>query len=84
MAITKLVIGDWLAICDVCGFRMHASKLRKRWDGLMVCDEDFESRHPQDLIRIPRTEGTPPWTRPEPEDNETSPSYVASTVGVQS
>jgi hypothetical protein len=83
MAITKLVIGDWLAICDVCGFRFHASQLQKRWDGLMVCKEDMESRHPQDLLHVPRPEQAPPWTRPEPEDNEVTPDYVASTVGVQ-
>jgi hypothetical protein len=30
-----LKIGDHAAFCDVCGFRFHASELRKRWDGCM-------------------------------------------------
>lgn len=65
----KATIGDWNAICDVCGFEYKASKLRKRWDGLMVCKEDWETRHPQDLYRFPEgTESVVPWTRPEPSD----------------
>ena len=49
------VLGDSNAICDVCGFKHKQSQLKKRWDGAMVCDKDFELRHPQDLIR-PRPE----------------------------
>lgn len=52
---TTFVLGDSKAECDVCGFYMHHSKLRKRWDGAMVCEADFETRHPQDLIK-PRSE----------------------------
>jgi hypothetical protein len=57
--------GDWLADCGVCGFTYYASELRKRWDGVMVCASDFEERHPQDLLRIPRSERPVPWTRPQ-------------------
>jgi hypothetical protein len=32
----------------------------------MVCDKDWEQRHPMDFYRVPRTEAFPPWTRPEP------------------
>jgi hypothetical protein len=52
---TTFILGDSKSQCDVCGFDMHHSKLRKRWDGAMVCDADWESRHPQDLIK-PRSE----------------------------
>ena len=60
--------GVWSAICDVCGFKYKSTELRKRWDGLMVCDDDFETRHPQDFIRTRSERIVPPWTRPEPED----------------
>jgi hypothetical protein len=63
------VPGDYNATCDVCGFEYKASKLRRRWDGFMVCDKDFETRHPQDLIKSPPAEKTPPWTRPESADS---------------
>ena len=60
----RYVKGDYLADCDVCGFTYLASQLRKRWDGYMVCSVDFEERHPQDLLKIPRSERPVPWTRP--------------------
>lgn len=45
------VLGDTNAICDVCGFKFKGSQLKKRWDGAMVCSDDFERRHPQDFIK---------------------------------
>jgi hypothetical protein len=62
--------GDWNAICDVCGFKFKASQLRRRWDGFMVCSEDYEERHPQDLLRVRPDRQSVPWVRPEPEDVE--------------
>lgn len=63
-----LVLGDWNALCDVCGFKFKASELRRRWDGYMVCSADFEQRHPQDLIRLRPEKQAAPWVRPYPED----------------
>lgn len=60
--------GDWNAICDCCGFKFKASELRERWDGLMVCPEDWESRHPQDFLRVRGDNPSVPWTRPESDD----------------
>ena len=62
------VSGDYKADCDVCGRTYKASKLRKRWDGLMVCEGDFENRQPQDFVRAKADLQAPPWTRPEPSD----------------
>lgn len=59
-----LILGDWNATCDSCGLKYKASQLKKRWDGLMVCSLDWESRHPQDLLRIQREDISPPWVRP--------------------
>src|SRR5574341_879122 len=75
--------GDWNAICDVCGWKFKASELLKRWDGAMVCKADFETRHPQEVIKLP-VETNIPWSRPEPAAIYTDdPGYVATTVGVQ-
>jgi hypothetical protein len=62
------IVGDYNAICDVCGFKKKASELRKRWDGFMVCASDMEERHPQDLIRSIPEKPVPPFTRPQPTD----------------
>jgi hypothetical protein len=71
------------ATCDICGYVYKHYQLRKRWDGYMVCDRDWETRHPMDFQRVPRTEKSPKWTRPEPADVETSPDYISSSVGTQ-
>src|SRR5882672_12586146 len=61
--------GSWNTICDVCGFKFKAEHLKQRWDGLMVCPEDWELRHPQELIRPIADQNKLPWTRPEATDN---------------
>lgn len=60
--------GDWYAICDVCGFKYHATKLRLRWDGLRVCPKDFEYRNRQDFVKVIPDHPTPAWTRPPAPD----------------
>ena len=76
MSGTNFVLGEWKAICDRCGLQFHASRLKIEWTGLRVCESCFETRHPQDLIRIPRTEKAPPWTRPEAADVEVEVDYT--------
>lgn len=61
-------LGDWLAICDSCGRKFYASELRRRWDGYMVCDDDFEERQPQDFVRAVPDHQRVAWTRSEPSD----------------
>lgn len=62
------VPGEWNAICEICGFQHKASELRKNWKGQRVCPKDFETRHPQDLIRPRADNPSVPWTRPEADD----------------
>ena len=66
-----LELGDWNAICDVCGFKFKGSELRRRWDGFMACSQDYEQRHPQDLIRMKPERQSVPWARPMPQDTFT-------------
>lgn len=60
--------GNWEALCDECGCKFKASELRKRWDGLMVCERDWEPRQPQDFVRAKVDIQAVPWSRPEPSD----------------
>lgn len=60
-------LGNHNAICDVCGFKFKGNELRKRWDNLMVCESDYEERHPQDLIKGIIDKQTPPYIRDMPE-----------------
>lgn len=59
-----LKLGAWNAVCMVCGFNYKSTDLKKRWDGLMVCSDDFEFRNPQDFIRVPTEIAIPEWTSP--------------------
>ena len=60
--------GQWLAICDVCGRKYKSSQLLQRWDGLMCCSQDWESRQPQDFVRGVADDQTTPWSRSEQDD----------------
>lgn len=61
----SLVEGQWNAICDVCGFKYKSGDLKKRWDGLMCCKEDWEIRQPLDFVRGVPDNQSVPWTRPD-------------------
>jgi len=39
--------GDYLVICDRCGFKRYASECKMTWDGYFVCaDTCWEPKHP--------------------------------------
>jgi hypothetical protein len=44
--------GNWKVACQSCGVWYASSEIRKRWDGLLVCPKDYETKHPQLLIKI--------------------------------
>lgn len=45
--INRYVPGTYKRECDVCGFDFLRSELLTRWDGLIVCKEDYEEKDPQ-------------------------------------
>lgn len=49
----------------------------------MVCDKDWEMRHPQDLIRPIPEQQKLPWTRPEPADQFISVTYSVMGCSVE-
>ena len=64
-----LVEGEWNVICDQCGFKFKSSDIRKRWDGLMVCVDDWEPRHPLDFIKGREDDPSVPYARPDATDS---------------
>lgn len=61
----KYYPGQWLFYCDVCNKKMLSGDARRRWDGLYVCEADWEPRHPSDFIRARKeTSNQLPWARP--------------------
>jgi hypothetical protein len=63
-----LHLGDYNAICDSCGRKFKASTMLKRWDGLFVCKEDWEPKHPQLFIRVHGDRQIVPTPRPPAPD----------------
>jgi len=63
-----LKLGDYNAICDSCGRKFKASTMSKRWDGLFVCEEDFEIKHPQLTLKVHADKQVVPIPRPDPPD----------------
>lgn len=60
------VHGDWNVSCDRCGFKFKSSDVREEWNGLMVCEDCWESRHPADMYKYtPSKEQYIPYSRPE-------------------
>ena len=57
--------GQWNVSCDVCGFKFKSGDIKKRWDGLYVCKDDFEQRHPSDFMKGFRDDPSVPYTRPD-------------------
>lgn len=65
---SRYVPGQWNAICDRCGFKFKSGELKRDWQGLMVCDKDYELRNQQDFIKVKPEKAIPEWVRPRPED----------------
>lgn len=63
-------------ICDRCGQRERYLDARKEWNGLKVCRECYEPRHPRDIRE--RRDYNDPKPLHEPRPEETSPTYDAA------
>lgn len=75
------VSGGWNVICDSCGKKIKASDAKQRWDGLVVCPEDFEMRQPQDFVKARADKITVPFSRPRPTDVFIPVPYICSVEG---
>lgn len=51
----------------------------RTWDGLYVCAEDFETRHPQDFVRGRKDNQSVPNPRPEPSGIYVGPYVIIET-----
>jgi len=76
-----LVLGQWNAICDICGFKYKSGQLKKNWRGLWVCEKDWEARNPQDFIKVREERIAPPWTRPRPPTEYVDVCYLWGESG---
>lgn len=59
-----LDLGDWNAVCSMCGRKRKASEMVRNWQGMFRCPEHNETRHPQEYVRAVPDVQTPPWVQP--------------------
>ena len=74
------ISGDHNITCDVCSKKIKMSEAKLRWDGFLVCKDDYEMRHPQDFVRARQDKITVPFTRPIPTLVFTSVGYPTYCV----
>ncbi len=75
------ISGEWKVTCDVCSKEIYASEAKHRWDGLIVCEQDYEERHPLDFIKVRIEDLTVPFSRPEPPDTFITSCNMATSSG---
>ena len=51
--------GNHWVECQVCGFDYRHDVMKLRWDNLIVCPKDYETRQPQDFVRAREDKITP-------------------------
>jgi hypothetical protein len=71
---------EYNALCDVCGFKKKATDLRRRWDGFMVCKDDWEQRHPLDFYRTRNDTHLLPFIRSDNDGVSVAPTVLACTL----
>jgi hypothetical protein len=64
-----LELGDWNAVCSMCGRKRKASTMVKNWQGYYRCPEHNEPRHPQDFVRGVQDVQTVPWSQPQTDED---------------
>ena len=65
MSKNRQIPGDWNVITDCCGMKRKFSQVIRQWDGLIVCPEHHDPRHPLDFIKSTHDDQRVPIARPE-------------------
>lgn len=76
------ISGEWNITCDVCSKKIKAHEAKQRWDGFIVCPEDYETRQPQDFVKAQVDKITVPFTRPIPAYVFTDVPYICTIDGM--
>ena len=75
--------GEHWVECMRTGRVVRASDIRKEWNGLLVAKEEYEVRHPQEMIRgivdNPTAQG---YVNQETSGTDVSPDYGQAVSGI--
>lgn len=67
--------GEWNVWCMVCNRKIKSGTALKRWDGLIVCPDDYENRHPMDFLRTRNEKISVPFASPTSFTQFDGPNY---------
>lgn len=70
------ISGSHNITCDVCSRKIKAHEAKQRWDGFIVCPDDYETRQPQDFVKAQTDKITVPFTRPIPTEIFITVPYI--------
>jgi hypothetical protein len=71
------IAGDHWVECSRCGFDYRQSHMKREWTGVIVCQECWEPRHPQDFVRATEDDQTAKGlVNPQSTEN-----YIETTFG---
>lgn len=68
MSFSTWISGEWNITCASCNRKIKASEARRRWDGLIVCQDDYEERHPLDFLKNRPDKIAVPFSSGNPSD----------------
>lgn len=74
------VPGSFYRIDDRTGFKVRAEKTKAEWTGLIVRDQSWEPRQPQDFVKGVRDDQSVPFPRPRQTDKFQGP--LCTTIAV--
>lgn len=81
----RYIPGTFYRICDMTGFKIRDFRTKKQWNNIIVRQESWEARQPQDFVRGVRDEQAAPEPRPRQTDTFlgplTSSVLEAATTG---
>ena len=82
MSKNHFISGEFNVTCDICSKKIKAHEAKQRWDGFIVCPDDFENRHPQDFVKAQTDKITVPFTRPIPTYVFVEVPYICTIDGI--
>jgi hypothetical protein len=71
--------GAW-GMCPRCGFDKRLRTFRQEWNGLRVCPECYDPKHPQLSVRGKADDQSLPFASPEPAETYLDPGGDRSAL----
>ncbi len=80
--VSQYKLGDWFVFCDVCDCRIFGSDALRKWNGMYVCQQDWETQNPQDFLKPHIEHREAPIKRPYKYKNDVAidPPFDPTTM----